>query len=79
MLVNDVLQDMLNQFGCVHPDDIRDVCCHFLDNSLFVKSEKSEFRVSLVSFPGYMISKDPLEIVPVEVLVVPLWNNHRHT
>lgn len=69
-LVNDVLQDMLNQFVFVYLDDIvifspdeemhvQHVCQvleHLLDNQLFVKAEKCEFHARTVSFLGFIVS-----------------------
>lgn len=67
-LVNNVLQDMLNQFASVYLDGIlifsetreeythqvQSVLQNLLKNSLYVKAEKSESHTSTVSFLGYI-------------------------
>lgn len=69
-LLNNLLQDILNQFVFVylndsltfsrnnkgHVTDVRSVLCCLLDNNLLIKGEKCEFYVASVSFLGYIIA-----------------------
>ena len=86
-LVNDVLRDMLNQFVFVYLDDIlifspdetthiqhvRQVLQRLLDNLLFVKAEKCAFHVSTVSFLGFVISENSIQMDPSKVSAVTEW------
>ena len=86
-LVNDLLRDMLNKFVFVYLDDIlifsRNLVEHvthvhsvlrpLLDNSLFVKTEKCEFHAPSVSFLGYIIAKDSLQMDPAKASAVTSW------
>ena len=86
-LVNDLLRDMIDKFVFVYLDDIlifsrnlvehvthvRSVLRRLLDNSLFVKAEKCEFHASSVTFLGYIIAKDSLQMDPAKVSAVTSW------
>ena len=86
-LVNDVLRDMLDQFVFVYLDDIlicstdeqthiqhvRQVLHRLLENQLFVKAEKCEFHVSTVSFLGFVVSGERIQIDPAKVSAVVDW------
>jgi hypothetical protein len=86
-LVNDLLRDMIDKFVFVYLDDIlifsrnlvehvthvRSVLRRLLDNSLFVKAEKCEFHAPSVTFLGYIIAKDSLQMDPAKVSAVTSW------
>ena len=86
-LVNDVLRDMLNQFVFVYLDDIlifspdeethvehvRRVLKRLLSNHLFAKAEKCEFHVSSVTFLGFIVSEDNIQMDPTKVSAVTGW------
>ena len=86
-LVNDVLRDMLDRYVYVYLDDIlifspdetmhvqhvRQVLQHLLINQIFVKAEKCEFHVPSVSFLGFIVSKDNIEMDPTKVSAVTEW------
>ena len=86
-LVNDLLRDMIDKFVFVYIDDIlifsrnlvehvthvRSVLRRLLDNSLFVKAEKCEFHAPSVTFLGYIIAKDSLQMDPAKVSAVTSW------
>ena len=44
-----------------------------MDNSLYVKAEKCEFHVPAVSFLGYIIAKNCLQMDPAKVSAVTSW------
>ena len=85
--VNDVLRDMLNRFVFVFLDDIlifsknqaehelhvSQVLQRLLENSLFVKAEKCEFHATSISFLGYVIAPEQLQMDPVKVSAVAEW------
>ena len=86
-LVNEVLSDMLNQFVFVYIDDIlifspdlkthvqqvRQVLQRLLQHNLYVKAEKCEFHQASVSFLGFIISKNQLQMDPEKVKAVVEW------
>ena len=86
-LINDVLRDMLNKFVFVYLDDIlifsrskqehvhhvQTVLQRLLENSLFVKAEKCVFHAPSVSFLGYIIGRDRMEMDPAKVSAVSSW------
>ena len=86
-LVNYVLRDMLNHSVFVYLDDIlifsrtveehrihvRQVLQRLLENRLYVKAEKCEFRVPSISFLGYIISQGQIEMDPAKVSAVAEW------
>lgn len=86
-LVNDLLRDMLNKYVFVYLDDIlifsrnqeehvihvKAVLRRLLDNFLYVKAEKCDFHVPSVSFLGYIIAKDCLQMDPAKVSGVTSW------
>ena len=86
-LVNKVLSDMLNQFVFVYIDDIlifspdlkthvqqvRQVLQRLLQHNLYVKAEKCEFHQASVSFLGFIISKNQLQMDPEKVKAVVEW------
>ena len=86
-LLNDVLRDMLDRFVFVYLDDIlifstdeqthirhvRQVLQRLLKNQLFVKAEKCEFHVSTVSFLGFVVSGDNIQMDPAKVSAVADW------
>ncbi|KAF7648883.1 hypothetical protein LDENG_00150580, partial [Lucifuga dentata] len=86
-LVNDVLQDMLNQFVFVYLDDIlifskseqehiQPVCQvlqRLLENQLFVKEEKCEFHVPMVSFLGFIVAAGTIQMDPSKVSAGSEW------
>ncbi|KAI7804820.1 hypothetical protein IRJ41_020769 [Triplophysa rosa] len=86
-LINDVLREFLNHFVFVYLDDIlifsnslhehifhvRQVLQRLLDNQLFIKLEKCEFHVSQVSFLGYVISQDGIQMELKKVSAVIDW------
>ncbi len=71
-LVNDVLNEMVNQFIYVYLDDIlifshslqeyvqhvRQVLQRLLENGLYVKAEKCVFHAQSVHFLGYIVSAE---------------------
>lgn len=83
-LINDVLREMLNQFVFVYLDDIlifskdlqehvqhvRLVLQQLLRNHLFIKLEKSEFRVQEVSFLGFIESNGHIQMDPAKTKAV---------
>ena len=85
--VNDVLLDMLNKFVFVYLDDIlifsadeqthmrhvHQVLERLFDNQLFVKAEKCEFHVSTVSFLGFVMSRNSIQMDPAKVSTVEEW------
>ena len=78
---------MLNKFVFAYLDDIlifsrnlvehithvRSVLRRLLDNSLFVKTEKCDFHAPSVSFLGYIIVKDSLQMDPAKASAVTSW------
>jgi len=77
--VNDVLREMLNHFVFVYLDDIlfsdslqehihhvQQVPRKLLENHLFVKLEKCEFHVPKVSFLGYVVSQEGIQMEPTK-------------
>lgn len=86
-LVNDVLRDLLNRSVFVYLDDIlicsrnmeehiqhvRQVLQRLLENKLYVKAEKCEFHISLVSFLGYIIEGRQVKTDPEKIQVVAAW------
>lgn len=86
-LINEVLGDMLNQFVFVYLDDIlifspdlkthmqqvRQILQRLLQHGLYVKAEKCEFHQLSVSFLGFIIAKDQLQIDPEKVKAVVEW------
>lgn len=86
-LVNDVLRDYLNKFVFVYLDDIlifsrsrqehihhvQSVLQLLLKNSLFVKAEKCHFHASSVSFLGYIVGHNRMEMDPDKVSAVTSW------
>lgn len=83
-LINDVLRDMLNKYVFVYLDDIlifsrskqehiyhvQTVLQRLLENSLFVKAEKCELHTSTVSFLGYIIGQNRMEMDPAKVSAI---------
>lgn len=83
-LVNYVLCDMLNQYVFVYLDDIlifspdedthvKHVLQRLLTHQLFLKAEKCEFHVSSVSFLGFIVSQDNIQMDPAKVSAVTEW------
>ncbi len=84
--INDVLRAMLNIFVFVYMDDIlifslnlqehiqhvRQVLAQLLKHKLF-KLEKREFHVPAVSFLGFHVSKDSLQMDPGKIRAVLDW------
>lgn len=56
-----------------HVQIVREVLKRLLSNELFVKAEKCEFHRKQVSFLGYVISHDHLEMDPGKVQAVAEW------
>ncbi len=85
--INDVLREMLNRFVFVYLDDIlifsdslqehidhiQQVLKKLLENHLFVKLEKCEFHVSQVSFLGYVVSQEGIQMEPRKVSAITNW------
>ena len=85
--MNNVLRDMLDRFVFVYLDDIlifsrtkeehvyhvQAVLQRLLENSLFVKVEKSEFHSRSVSFLGYVIGKGNISMDSAKVSAVTAW------
>lgn len=69
-LVNDMVRDILNRFVFVYLDDI---LIFSIENSLFVKAEKSEFHASSVSFLGYNVAQGSIQMDPMKVTAVTEW------
>ena len=75
-LINEVLGDMLNQFVFVYLDDILIFSCdlkthvqqvwqvlqRLLQHCLYMKAKKCEFHQPSVSFLGFIIAKDQLQM-----------------
>lgn len=86
-LVNDVLRDFINHSVFVYLDDIlifsrsvaeherqvRQVLLRLLENRLFIKAEKCEFHVNMISFLGYIIDRGDLKADPAKVQAVINW------
>lgn len=78
---------MLNRFVFVYLDDIlifsqsreehihhvQAVLQHLLENSLFVKVEKCEFHALSVSFLGYIVAQDSVQMDLAKVSAVTSW------
>ena len=85
--VNDVLRDFLNIFVFVYLDDIlifspdmethtkhvHQVLQKLLESQLYVKAEKCDFHAATVSFLGYIISANRLQMDPAKVSAVANW------
>ena len=85
--VNDVLRDYLNKFVFVYLDDIlifspdeeththhvRQVLQSLMENQLYCKAEKCEFHVKTISFLGYIISANQIQMDPEKVSAVANW------
>lgn len=85
--INDVLREMLNRFVFVYLDDIlissnslqehihhvQQVLKKLLENHLFVKLEKCEFHVSQVSFLGYVVSQEGIQMELKKVSAITNW------
>ena len=56
-----------------HRVHVRQVLQRLLENRLYVKAEKCEFHASTVSFLGYIISQDRVEMDPSKVSAVAEW------
>uniref|UniRef100_A0A3P9HPM7 Gypsy retrotransposon integrase-like protein 1 n=1 Tax=Oryzias latipes TaxID=8090 RepID=A0A3P9HPM7_ORYLA len=86
-LVNDVLRDFLNRFVFVYLDDIliysrnqeqhvyhvRQVLSRLLENQLYVKAEKCEFHVPIISFLGFIIDSGNIRPDPAKITAVTSW------
>ncbi|KAK3535143.1 hypothetical protein QTP70_004798 [Hemibagrus guttatus] len=86
-LINGVFQDVLNKYVIAYIDDIlvystsfEDQVCHvrevlsrLLTNCLYVKLEKCEFHRHTVTFLGYVISPQGVEIDQSKVQAVTGW------
>lgn len=86
-LINDVLRDMLNKFVFVYLDDIlifsrstsehvqhvRRVLQRLLENQLFVKAEKCEFYQDSVSFLGFVVNSNGIQMDTPKVRAVTEW------
>lgn len=96
-LVVDVLRDMLNKVLFVylnhilifsemeeeHIQHVRLVLRRLLQNSLFIKKEKSEFHVPSVAFLGFAVQQgllfpDPSKIQAVDEWPTPTSRKHLH-
>ncbi len=86
--INDVLREMLNRFVYLpylddilifsdslqeHIDHVQQVLKKLLENHLFVKLEKCEFHVSQVSFLGYVVSQEGIQMEPWKVSAITNW------
>lgn len=85
--VNEVLREFLNISVFVYLDDIlifspdakshvnhvRQVLQKLLDNQLYVKAEKCEFHTEEVSFLGYIVSPNHIQMDPAKVSAVSQW------
>lgn len=81
-LVNDILLDMQNQFIFVYIDNIPiktrgehvpHICLvlqHLLDNKLFVKAEKYEFRSKSATFLEFVVQQEKPSLDPAKVSAV---------
>ncbi|KAL0172527.1 hypothetical protein M9458_032838, partial [Cirrhinus mrigala] len=93
-LVNDVLRDMVNRFVFVYLDDIlifsqnerdhvqhvRRVLQRLLENRLYAKVEKCEFRPCSVLFLGFILSPEGIRMDPAKLEAVANWptpDNHK--
>lgn len=86
-LINDVLRDMLIRFVVVYLDDtlvfsktpqehrqhVRLVLQRLLQDRLFAKAKKCEFRADTISFLGYIIFPGKVSMDPVKVSPVKQW------
>ena len=86
-MINDVLRNFLNKFVFVYLDDIlifspdeethiqhvRQVLQKLLENQLYCKAEKCEFHVKTVSFLGYIVTANHVQMDPVKVSAVEDW------
>lgn len=81
MLVNNVLRDFLNVFVFVylddipiyskdkeqHPQNVRAVLQRLLENNLFVKAEKCEFNIPMVTFLGFIFKRGKVHSDPIKL------------
>lgn len=86
-LKNDVLKDMLGKFVIAYIDNIltyspsceshvshlKQVLSCLLANEIYLKGENCEFHVSSVTFLGYIISPEGVDMVPSKVSAVIVW------
>lgn len=56
-----------------HIHHVQSVLQHFLENLLYVKAEKCEFHVSSVSFLGYIVATDSIQMDSIKVSAVAPW------
>lgn len=84
-LVNDVLHNLLNKTIFVYLDDIlvfspdkqphihhvRQVLEWLLQHQLYVKAEKCEFHVPSVSFLGFIIAQDSIQMIQLRSVLCP--------
>lgn len=76
------LNDILNFSSAVeeHISHIRLVLTRLLENKLFVKAEKCEFRVDTVSFLGFIIQEGSIKANPVKLTAhVPATRSQMHS
>ncbi len=85
--INEIFRDLLNQCVMAYIDDIliysksepehiqhvKTVLSRLLDNQLYIKSEKCEFHVKQMSFLGYNISHQGVEMDDSKVRAVTDW------
>ncbi|KAK3546616.1 hypothetical protein QTP70_031231, partial [Hemibagrus guttatus] len=86
-LINEVFKDVLNKYVIAYIDDIliysssmtehiQHVCTmltRLLTHHLYIKAEKSEFHRSSITFLGYVISQQAVEMDQAKVLAVTGW------
>lgn len=86
-VINYNLPDMLNQYFFVYLNDIlvfsktwgihihhvETVLQRLLENLLFIKAEKCEFHVPLISFVSHVVSKDAAKVDPNKVTAIGDW------
>ena len=86
-MINDVLRDFLDHFVYVYLDDILiyspDLATHqdhvnqvlkrLLENHLYVKAEKSVFHAETVSFHGFSVAPERVQMDPAKVSAVAEW------
>lgn len=85
--VNEILREFLNIFVFVYLDDIlifspdtethavhvRQVLQKLLENQLYVKAEKCDFHAATVSFLGYIVTANQIQMDPAKVSAVADW------
>ncbi|KAK3541244.1 hypothetical protein QTP86_016908 [Hemibagrus guttatus] len=82
-LINEVFQDILGKWVIAYIDDIleehvrhaRAILSRLQQNDLYIKPEKCEFHRTTITFLGYVISRQRVEMALTKVQAVTEWPN----